>query len=366
MDFTGDCRVDFADFAVLGNTWVGNDFTSIAAWASEWLDEGSYTLYVNSSGTSGVSITSSTGHGGTTNYSQTLTVGTSVTLTAPAMVSDATFTGWTGDVNSINQTISLAMDADKTVTANYAPATTIIWVSINDPGVSGHENFNGQMSKYLTTNAQYCQYLNAAKAAGLITVYTDNIVYAASDTGHSLHYFYTYAADSCSQITYSGGTFSVRSRDGYSMANHPVVDVSWFGSTAFCNYYGYRLPTEWEWQAVADYDGSYTYGCGTTISQSKANYYDGTNGYSNPLGLTSIPYTSPVGYYPAYGYGMCDMAGNVWEWMSSCYYSDCSYGYRVLRGGSWHCFDYHNCSASSRGSAGPGSTCYDIGFRVCR
>jgi len=46
----------------------------------------------------------------------------------------------------------------------------IMWVSINDPGVSGHEPFNGEMSKYETTNAQYCQFLNAAKATGDIIV----------------------------------------------------------------------------------------------------------------------------------------------------------------------------------------------------
>jgi len=42
------------------------------------------------------------------------------------------------------------------------------WVSINDPGVSGHEKFDGQMSKYETTNAQYCQFLNVAKASNQI------------------------------------------------------------------------------------------------------------------------------------------------------------------------------------------------------
>jgi hypothetical protein len=241
----------------------------------------------------------------------------------------------------------------------------ITWVSINDPGIGGgHEGFNGQMSKYETTNDQYCQFLNAAKASNQITVYTDNVVYATSDISHSQPYFNTYASSSYSQITYSGGTFSVRSRDGYSMANHPVVMVSWYGATAFCNYYGYRLPTEWEWQAVADYDGNYTYGCGTTISKSKANYYD--NGYANPLGLTSEPYTSQVGYYPVYGYGMCDMAGNVWEWTSSCLYSDCSPDdFRVVRGGSWHNGGYY-CTISYTGWINPGGESSFIGFRVCR
>ena len=52
------------------------------------------------------------------------------------------------------------------------------WVDINDPGVSGHEGFNGQMGKYETTNAQYCEFLNAALASG--DIYVDsNTVYGA-------------------------------------------------------------------------------------------------------------------------------------------------------------------------------------------
>ncbi len=148
----------------------------------------------------------------------------------------------------------------------------MVWVYIDDPGVDGHEGFTGYMSKYETTNAQYCQYLNAALTDGFITVYNNN-VYAVSDTTHSQGYLRLYPPECilCSQITYSGGTFSVRTRDGHDMSTHPVVAVNWYGATAFCDYYGFRLPTEWEWQAVADYDGSYTYGCGTTIDQSKAN-----------------------------------------------------------------------------------------------
>jgi formylglycine-generating enzyme required for sulfatase activity len=147
------------------------------------------------------------------------------------------------------------------------------------------------------------------------------------------------------------------------MANHPVVEVSWYGATAFCNYYGYRLPTEWEWQAVADYNGSYTYGCGTTINQSKANYY--ASGYANPLNLSSYPYTSPVNHYSSYGYGMNDMAGNVWEWTDSCYYAGCDYGYRVLRGGSWNDYGY-GCTVSYRHYYNPLSSNSSLGFRVCR
>ncbi len=281
-DVTGDCFVDFNDFAVMAAQWPTTDFNDVAAMANQWLTEGIPNDPCN-----------------------------------------------------------------------------LVWVYIDDPGVSGHEGFAGYVSKYETTNAQYCEYLNAAKSDGLITVY-DNMVYAVSDTSHSRVYFDTYAADSDSQISYSGGTFSVRSRDGYSMANHPVVEVSWYGATAFCNYYGYRLPTEWEWQAVADYDGSYTYGCGTTIDQSKANYHD-ESGYANPLNLSSLPYTSSVGHYSSYGYGMNDMAGNVWEWTSSVY----SGSFRILRGGSWF-FDGAYCSVSYQGLNAPYDSSSTIGFRVCR
>jgi len=260
---------------------------------------------------------------------------------------------------------------------NYGPAG-MVWVSINDSGagMKGEDGnpisrggFTGEMSKYETTNAQYCQFLNAALASGDITVGEDNIVYGANGSNGGADfvgkdYFDTYAADSDSQITYSGGAFSVRSRDGYNMSNHPVLEANWYGATAFCNYYGYRLPTEWEWQAVADYDGSFTYGCGTTINQSKANYYD--NGYANPLGLSIYPYTSPVNHYSLYGYGMNDMAGNVWEWTSSCYYANCDYdGYRVVRGGCWVSRD-DLCTVSCRNYYNPGTTYSGSGFRGCR
>lgn len=249
----------------------------------------------------------------------------------------------------------------------------IVWVDINDPGVSGHEGFIGQMSKYETTNAQYAQYLNSALAAGMITV-DSNVVYDINDISKSGRYFKTYAASSKSQITYSGGTFSVRTRDSNDMSNHPVVEVSWYGATAFCNYYGYRLPTEWEWQAVADFDGSYIYGCGMTIDHNKANYES-----YNPLGLSSLPYTTPVDYYETggrpgpYGYGMCDMAGNVLEWTSSCYDPSCDLGSRFLRGGSWN-VNVNYCTVSYRSYKYPSSmslnfrnvTYINSGFRVCR
>jgi hypothetical protein len=230
----------------------------------------------------------------------------------------------------------------------------MVLVYINDPGVAGHEGFAGYMSKYETTNAQYCEFLNAAMAEGLLTVY-NNRVYAADDTTHSQLYLTLYAARPYSQITYSAGIFSVRSRNGYSMATHPVVMVSWYGATAFCDYYSFRLPTEWQWQAVADYDGTYTYGCGTTIDTTKANYNN-----INPLGLSADPFTTPVDYYPPYGYGLCDLAGNALEWTSTQAGS-----FYILRGGHWYEEDYA-CAVTYWINALPDFSASHIGFRVCR
>ncbi|ARN57684.1 formylglycine-generating enzyme family protein [Sedimentisphaera salicampi] len=238
------------------------------------------------------------------------------------------------------------------------------WVYIDDDGsnmkdydgnpIDGHGGFTGYMSKYETTNAQYCQYLNDALASGGVDI-TGGDVYGSSGSYSGQIY---YDMDSSyAQISYSNGSFYVETREGYDMSEHPVVEVSWYGAIGFCEYYGYRLPTEWEWQAAADYDGSYTYGCGTTINQSKANYYD--SGCANPLGLSGYPYTTPVGYYPAFGYGLCDMAGNAWEWTNSIY----SGSFRVLRGGSWRYYDYF-CTVSYRYNSSPHYPSSFLGFRV--
>ena len=240
----------------------------------------------------------------------------------------------------------------------------MIWVSINDPGVPGHEGFNGEMSKYETTNAQYCQFLNAALASGDITVGVDDIIYGANGSNSGADFegerYYDLAGSGftyngainggATRINYSGSSFTVDS----GFENHPVTYVSWYGATGFCNYYGYRLPTEWEWQAVADYEGDWgspAYGCGMSINNSIANYY----GSMHPDG------TTVVGSFGTYGYGMCDMAGNLWEWTSTVVGS-----VRVLRGGSWSSYDYQ-CSVSNWISSYELSDTRDyVGFRVCR
>lgn len=236
----------------------------------------------------------------------------------------------------------------------------MVFVSINDPGVSGHEPFNGEMSKYETTNAQYCKFLNAALASGDIyldgsyvkgadgsnngTDFVGEIYYRLGGSGRT----YNGATNGgAARINYSGSSFTVDS----GFENHPVSYVSWYGSTAFCDYYGWRLPTEWEWQAVADHFGEFSYGCGPTINNSIANY----NNSVHPDG------TTVVGSFGNYGYQMSDMAGNVWEWTSSLASGD-----RVVRGGCWFDFNYYCTVFDWDFNMIPGSTNYSLGFRVCR
>lgn len=232
------------------------------------------------------------------------------------------------------------------------------WVSINDPGVAGHEGFNGRMSQYETTNAQYARFLNAALGTGDIVI-DDNYVKGAAGSNHATGYvnerYYQLdgpgesvdgAVDGGkSRILYSDGSFRVAA----GFENHPVTYVSWYGAAAFAGYYGWRLPTEWQWQAVADFDGSYNYGCGLAIDNSKANY----------RGSAHLQGTTEGGAFGTYGYGMADMAGNVWEWTSTL-----SGNYRMLRGGSWYYSDYSS-RVSARLGLYPYNMYYDSGFRVC-
>ena len=236
------------------------------------------------------------------------------------------------------------------------------WVYINDPGVSGHEPFNGYMSKYETTNAQFAQYLNAAKASNDITVSGNYVVGSSGSNSGSDFVGQNYYNLAGSGFTYDGATNGGAARINWTgssftvdagFENHPVTYVSWYGSMAFASYYGWRLPTEWEWQAVADYNGSYTYGCGTTINNSIANYYNSVH----PHGTTT------VGAFGTYGYGMADMAGNVWEWTSSLW--DPGDSYRIIRGGSWSNND-NLCTVSFRDYTDPYKSNDYYGFRVCR
>ncbi len=131
---------------------------------------------------------------------------------------------------------------------------------------------------------------------------------------------------------------------------HPVVYVSWNDAKAYAKWAGKRLPYEAEWEYAArggntGLNGTphYKYPWGDELSHERANY-DGTEGRDR------WERTSPVKSFPATGFGLYDMAGNVWEWCEDWYDANYYTGrpspdrnpkgpstgqYRVLRGGSW-------------------------------
>ena len=213
--------------------------------------------------------------------------------------------------------------------------------------------------------------------------------------------------------------------------NHPVVSVDWYDCIKWCNarsqftglkpvYYtdsgftqpytngettnifanwtagGYRLPTEAEWEKSSrgGLSGK-RFPWGDTISWNQANYLGDSSGLSLPYDLATAtgfdpsfatggyPYTSPVGYFAANGYGLYDMAGNVYEWCWD-WYAGTPYPtgspylggidphgpvtgiYRFMRGGGWgNTADQARC-AYRYGQNTPDYPIQTLGFRCVR
>jgi formylglycine-generating enzyme required for sulfatase activity len=108
--------------------------------------------------------------------------------------------------------------------------------------------------------------------------------------------------------------------EGSSLAGleeHPVVHVAHEDAAAYAAWAGKRLPTEAEWEFAArgGLEGAdYAWGNELTPDGAMlANYWQGTFPHENLL-LDGWERTSPIRSYPANGYGLFDMIGNVWEW----------------------------------------------------
>jgi len=159
--------------------------------------------------------------------------------------------------------------------------------------------------------------------------------------------------------------------------NHPVTLVRWEDAIAYCAWLSgatgkiVRLPSEAEWEKAArgGLEGK-RYPWGDTIDHDNANFL------SEPVSKNSRG-TSACRTFPPNGYGLFDMAGNVWEWVhdwhSPSYYATSPLNapggpregtLRVVRGGSWLASDTRMLSCSHRHKVPPDTYSYGIGFRV--
>lgn len=172
------------------------------------------------------------------------------------------------------------------------------------------------IDKYEVTNTQYAIFLN--------------------EVGNQMEGGVTWldASDEDVRIYQFGGEWLADSK----YSNHPVVEVSWYGASAYCEWAGRRLPTEAEWEKAARGEDGRMYPWGNETDSSLGDYYGKARG------------TKPIGSYPAgvSPYGALDMAGNVWEWVfdwyDETYYRNSPYknpqgptseSFHVLRGGAW-------------------------------
>lgn len=163
-----------------------------------------------------------------------------------------------------------------------------------------------------------------------------------------------------SRIKRSGGKLIIES--GY--GKHPVVGVTWYGAVAYAKWIGKRLPTEAEWEvAAAGKLEECLYPTGSNIERSQANFFSSD--------------TTAVMSYPSNGYGLYDVAGNVYEWCQDWYeyhYYDVSVQepvnpagphqgvYRVLRGGCWKSLK-EDMRCAHRHRNNPGTVNGTYGFR---
>lgn len=228
------------------------------------------------------------------------------------------------------------------------------------------------------TNVQFTEYLNEALEVGWIERDGDQVVgYYPGDEFHGYEHeeridagYWLHVPLEVPGLKFEPTANGFAALERY--AHHPVVNVTWFGAKAFCEYYGWRLPTELEWEKAARGLDSRPYPWGWEIENNNANFYSSHDIFEKTFGKMGD--TTPVGFYngrtyagyetldSASPYGLYDMAGNVWQWTINDYEDQ---HYRYMRGGSKMDYAYY-LRVWMRNSAAPYYYSPSTGFRCVR
>ena len=187
----------------------------------------------------------------------------------------------------------------------------------------------------------------------------------------------------------AGGCRSIPPDKGWRQGDQPVINVSWDDATAFTDWlsretgFAYRLPSEAEWEYVARAGTTTAFWQGNVLSPAIANFDAryGLDGSEVPDPTAEHYRRRPlaVSTFAANPFGLKNVHGNVWEWVSTCYSgtargmaagtatarAGAPCGYRVLRGGSWY-DEPARLRSAYRHSLRPATRVATVGFRVAR
>ena len=240
-----------------------------------------------------------------------------------------------------------------------------------------------RMDATAVTNAQFATFV---KDTGHVT--------GAEELGVSAVFHLAFAGDGRDVVNRAAGTpwwLAVRGAgwrhpegpgsDVARRQNHPVVHVSWYDARAYAAWAGKRLPSEAEWEYAARgglVGARFAWGDELTPrGRWMCNIWQGTFPHRNTADDGYLT-TAPASAFPANGYGLSCVAGNVWEWCADWFAAD-YYAHspvhdpqgpgqgerRVMRGGSYLCHESycHRYRVAARSGNTPESTSANTGFR---